>query len=97
MYIMNILILLKISSLNSPKLISLLIGDCNLPSSNVHNAESYFNEKLSYFNFFQYNHICNVKNVILGYVIFYSLNLNVMLDIYCPICSYITFQYCIQF
>ena len=67
-----------------PKADFLLLGDYNLPSSIVCNAELYFNDKLSYLNFFQYNHICNVKNVILDYVISNSLNINVILD-NCPI------------
>jgi len=75
MCIMNILILLKKILVKFSNADFLLLDDCNLPSSNLCNAELYFNDKLLYFIFFQYNHICNVKNVILDYVISNSLNL----------------------
>lgn len=60
-----------------PNLDILLLGDYNLPSACYSNIEVYFNDKLSYFNFVQYNHIFNLKNVILDYVISNSISINV--------------------
>lgn len=47
----------------------ILVGDYNLPSAKFFNAESYFNNKLSYLNFSQFNNIKNIKNVTLDLVI----------------------------
>lgn len=55
----------------------LLLGDYNLPSANYSNIELHFNDKLSYFNFIQYNQIFNLNNVILDYVISNSISINV--------------------
>lgn len=44
----------------------------------------FFNDKLSYLNLFQYNHICNVNNSILDYVLSNSLFINVI-ENNCPI------------
>lgn len=47
----------------------ILVEDYNLPSAKVSNAISYFSNKLSYFNFSQFNNTKNINNVTLDLVI----------------------------
>jgi len=68
----------------NPNATFILVGDYNLPSAKLNNSESYFNNKLSYLDFSQYNNIKNIKNVTLDLVISNSFLINIE-KIYVPI------------
>lgn len=53
----------------NPNATFILVGDYNLPSAKFSNAISYFNNKLSYFDFSQFNNTKNINNVTLDLVI----------------------------